>query len=65
MNSKLSSDIKAEAKRLGFSACGVAKAERVNQEEERHLRRWLRDGMNADMTWMGNMLKNMPMSMSR
>ena len=57
MNSKLSSDIKAEAKRLGFSACGVAKAERVNQEEERHLRRWLRDGMNADMTWMGNYLE--------
>ncbi|MBM6992196.1 MAG: tRNA epoxyqueuosine(34) reductase QueG [Prevotella sp.] len=56
MNSRLSNDIKAEAKRLGFFACGIAKADRVSDEEEIRLRTWLQQGMNADMDWMNNYL---------
>ena len=52
MNLKHSNDIKAESKRLGFFTCGIAKATRVSQEEETHLRYWLAEGMNADMEWM-------------
>jgi epoxyqueuosine reductase len=56
MSLKHSNDIKAEAKRLGFFTCGIAKATRVSQEEEIHLRKWLAKGMNADMEWMNNYL---------
>lgn len=56
MNLKHSNDIKAEAKRLGFFTCGIAKATRVSQEVETHLRCWLAEGMNADMEWMNNYL---------
>ncbi len=49
-------EIKAEAQRLGFFACGVAKARRVDADEERRLRRWLESGMNADMDYMHNYL---------
>lgn len=56
MSSRFSNEIKAEAKRLGFFSCGIAKAERVSQQVENHLRQWLADGMNADMEWMGNYL---------
>lgn len=42
--------------RLGFFACGIARADRVTQEEESHLRQWLARGMNADMEWMNNYL---------
>ncbi|MGI6243146.1 MAG: tRNA epoxyqueuosine(34) reductase QueG [Prevotella sp.] len=56
MSLRHSNDIKAEAKRLGFFTCGIAKADRVSQEEENHLRSWLADGMNADMEWMNNYL---------
>lgn len=56
MNLRHSNDIKAEALRLGFFACGIAKAQRVSPDEEQHLRRWLARGMNADMEWMNNYL---------
>mgnify|MGYP001216081117 CR=1 FL=1 len=56
MSLRHSNEIKAEAKRLGFFACGIAQAGRVSQEEENHLRQWLSDGMNADMEWMNNYL---------
>lgn len=49
-------EIRAEALRLGFSACGFAKADRVSKEEEASLRRWLDEGHNAGMTYMGNYL---------
>lgn len=42
--------------RLGFFACGIARADRVTQEEENHLRQWLARGLNADMEWMNNYL---------
>ncbi len=55
-NTNLGSMIKAEAQRLGFSACGIAKAGRVSADEERHLRDWLDNGQYADMQYMANYL---------
>lgn len=49
--------LKAEARRLGFFACGIARADRVSPREEAHLRRWLMQGHQADMAWMGNHLE--------
>jgi epoxyqueuosine reductase len=54
MNSKLSSDIKAEATRLGFFACGIAKAAPVREEVANIVRQWIENGENADMAYMGN-----------
>jgi epoxyqueuosine reductase len=53
---QLSTMIKAEAMRLGFSACGIAKAGRVSADEERHLRRWLAKGRYGNMAYMANHL---------
>jgi epoxyqueuosine reductase len=55
-NINISAIIKAEAQRLGFSACGVAKAGRVSAQEESHLREWLSKGQHADMGYMANYL---------
>ncbi len=55
-SSSLSALIKAKAHRLGFSACGVARAARVAPSVEEGLRLWLEKGMNADMAWMENYL---------
>ena len=55
-SSSLSALIKAEAYRLGFSACGIARATRVAPSVEEDLRSWLEKGMNADMKWMENYL---------
>ena len=56
MNSRLLNNdiIKAEAKRLGFFACGIAKAERVDKAEERCLNRWIAEGNYANMEYMAN-----------
>ena len=54
MNSGFSEYIKAEAKRLGFFACGIARAEPVDEETAAHLRRWLSCGGNAGMAYMAN-----------
>lgn len=43
--------IKAEALRLGFSDCGIAKAHRL-QNDEVHLKNWLMNGHHADMEYM-------------
>lgn len=51
----LSADkIKAEALRLGFSACGVARAEAVDEKTSEAFRRWCAQGMQAGMNYMGN-----------
>ncbi len=50
---KLTRELKAEASRLGFDACGVAKAERLD-EDARRLEEWLLDGKHAGMAWMEN-----------
>ncbi|MGI6222527.1 MAG: tRNA epoxyqueuosine(34) reductase QueG [Prevotella sp.] len=46
--------IKAEAHRLGFFACGVAKADRVSSEAETRFRQWLEEGREADMEYMAH-----------
>ena len=53
---KLTTHIKEEAYRLGFTACGVAQASRVSEEEEARLRRWLDEGRYASMHYMANYL---------
>lgn len=53
MNSRLSSEqIKAEANALGFSTCGVAKAEPVDSLNGDVFRRWLASKGYADMDYM-------------
>ena len=49
MNLKLSNDIKAEAQRLGFFACGIARAERVDEATQKHVRSWL--GVRSMQVW--------------
>lgn len=52
----ISSRIKAEAMRLGFSACGIAKAEAVDSATASAYRMWLAEGNHADMTYLDNNL---------
>lgn len=52
-----SSQIKAEALRLGFDACGIAKAEPIRQEVAEEFREWLRQGHHASMQYMENHLE--------
>lgn len=54
MNSKLSNEIKAEALRLGFFACGIAKAEAVDPVIVNRYKQWLASGKNAGMAYMNN-----------
>ena len=49
----LSQQIKAEALRLGFSACGIARADAVG-ESMAYLEQWLADGNQAGMDYMNN-----------
>jgi epoxyqueuosine reductase len=49
----LTRDLKAEAARLGFEACGVSRAERLD-EEARRLETWLGQGRHGTMRWMEN-----------
>lgn len=44
--------IKAEALNLGFSACGVARAEAVDPEAARNLNEWLDKGYNGTMDYL-------------
>lgn len=48
---RLTDDLKTEALRLGFDACGVARAERLD-EEARRLETWLLEGRHGTMAWM-------------
>ncbi len=48
---RLARQLKAEAARLGFDACGIAKAERLDEEAER-LEQWLLEGRHGAMGWM-------------
>ena len=52
--SELSRQIKAEATRLGFFACGIAHAEAVDEETAHEVRRWLSEGRHAGMDYMNN-----------
>lgn len=51
----LSADkIKAEALRLGFSACGMARAEAVDETTSEAFKSWCAQGMQAGMNYMEN-----------
>ncbi len=50
----LSESIKAEAKNLGFFACGIAKAAPVEPGIAAAFDEWLAQGGNADMAYMAN-----------
>ena len=50
---KYTQQIKSEAKRLGFSFCGIAKAQFLEQEAPR-LERWLNQKMHGKMQYMEN-----------
>lgn len=54
MNILSSHKIKAEALRLGFSACGLAPAEAVNLQASEAFRQWIADGCEAGMNYMRN-----------
>ena len=56
MNSELSNRIKAEALSLGFSACGIARAEAVDSAVAESFMAWLREGKHATMAYMENHL---------
>lgn len=53
----LTEQIKAEALRLGFSACGIAKAGPVDKSTADTYRKWLSNGSNADMKYLENNLE--------
>lgn len=56
----ITKQIKAEAMSLGFSACGIAKAEPVDGRNREAFGRWLAEGGNADMAYMsGNLEKRL------
>lgn len=49
-----SKQIKAEATDLGFSVCGVARADRISDAEAAKLLRWINADGYADMSYMAN-----------
>ncbi len=51
--SKRTRQVHEEALRLGFDACGFAKAGRL-EKEERRLAEWLNQGRHGTMDWMEN-----------
>lgn len=50
---RLAQALKQEARRLGFDACGLSRAEKLDEESYR-LEEWLRQGRHASMAWMEN-----------
>lgn len=52
----LSSMIKAEARRLGFSAVGMSKAAPVDSDTAEAYRQWIENGKHADMDYLRNNL---------
>lgn len=54
MNLRLSNEIKAEALRLGFFACGIAKADAVDPAMVSRYKQWVASGKNAGMAYMNN-----------
>ena len=54
MNSELSNKIKAEAQSLGFYACGIAKADAVDNETATRYKEWIAQGKNGEMAYLNN-----------
>lgn len=52
MERSIEQAIRAEALRLGFSACGLAKAEPVSNEVAQTIDHWVELGNHADMSYM-------------
>lgn len=50
----LSAFIKAEAQRLGFFTCGIAKADAVDADTVEAYKRWIARGGNATMNYLAN-----------
>jgi len=50
---QLAADLKREAARLGFDACGISAAERLD-DEARRLEQWLLEGRHGTMDWMAD-----------
>ena len=50
--SSLKAQIKAEALRLGFSACGIASVAPVEEEAWKHFTKWLENGYQANMHYL-------------
>lgn len=50
----ISEQIKAEALRLGFSACGIAPAAAVEEDTRQYFGEWISGGKHADMRYMEN-----------
>ena len=50
----LTNEIKAEALRLGFFACGIAEAAPVEKATADHVKRWLKKGNHANMDYMAS-----------
>ncbi|MDD4636725.1 MAG: tRNA epoxyqueuosine(34) reductase QueG [Bacteroidales bacterium] len=44
--------IKQEALRLGLDACGIAKAEAVDEEEAGHFQTWITEGFHGGMSYL-------------
>lgn len=58
MNLRFSSEaLKAEALRLGFFGCGIARARAVDDETAFHYRQWIAQGGHADMQYLENNLE--------
>lgn len=53
LKNKYSLLIKSEAKRLGFTSCGIAKADFLEEEAPR-LEQWLKNDYHGDMRYMAN-----------
>lgn len=51
---RLTQYIKAEALRLGFDACGIAPADKVDEASHTALQEWLAQGKQAGMAYMAN-----------
>ena len=49
---RLTQQIKAEAKSLGFDVCGIAKAEAVESSTAGFCDRWVKDGYNGTMDYL-------------
>ena len=49
-----SSQLKAEAQRLGFAVCGIAPAQSVDEQTQKNFRSWLLEGRQAEMHYLEN-----------
>lgn len=49
--------VKAEAIRLGFSACGISPAEPIDNQSANYFTKWLTKGKQADMHYLENYLE--------